>query len=46
LGASGLLETVIGIESVLRNKLFVSLGYDESGVNRPINIIAENQDKT
>ncbi len=46
LGASGLLETVIGIESVLRNKLFVSLGYDESGVSEPINIIAENQDKT
>lgn len=45
LGASGLLETVIGIESLLRNKLFVSLGYDESGVSEPINIIEENQDK-
>ncbi len=45
LGASGLLETVIGIESLLRNQLFVSLGYDESGVSEPINIIEENQDK-
>lgn len=45
LGASGLLETVIGIESVLRNRLFVSLGYDESGVSEPINVILENQDK-
>lgn len=46
LGASGLLETVIGIESVLRNKLFVSLGYDESGVSESINVIDKNQDKT
>jgi 3-oxoacyl-[acyl-carrier-protein] synthase-1 len=45
LGASGLLETVIGIESILRNKLFVSLGYDESGVSEAINVIEKNQDK-
>ncbi len=45
LGASGLLETVIGIESVLRNQLFVSLGYDELGVSEPINIIEENRYK-
>ncbi|EKT4519032.1 beta-ketoacyl synthase N-terminal-like domain-containing protein [Flavobacterium psychrophilum] len=45
LGASGLLETVIGIQSVLENKLFVSLGFDEIGVSQPINIIKENQDK-
>ena len=42
LGASGLLETVIGIESVLQNKLFVSAGYDESGVSENINIIEKN----
>jgi 3-oxoacyl-[acyl-carrier-protein] synthase-1 len=45
LGASGLLETVIGIQSVLESKLFVSLGFDEIGVSQPINIIKENQDK-
>jgi 3-oxoacyl-[acyl-carrier-protein] synthase-1 len=45
LGASGLLETVIGIESVLESKLFVSLGFDEMGVSQPINIIEKNEDK-
>ncbi|HMI08431.1 MAG TPA: beta-ketoacyl synthase N-terminal-like domain-containing protein [Flavobacterium sp.] len=45
LGASGLLETVIGIESVLRNRLFVSLGFDEIGVSQPINVISKNEDK-
>ncbi|KIC03192.1 beta-ketoacyl synthase [Flavobacterium sp. AJR] len=45
LGASGLLETVIAIESVLQNKLFVSLGFDELGVSQSINIIEENEDK-
>lgn len=44
LGASGLLETVIGIESVLQNKLFVSAGYDESGVSENINVIEKNSD--
>ncbi|MCV9929614.1 beta-ketoacyl synthase [Flavobacterium sp. LS1R49] len=45
LGASGLLETVIAIESVLQNKLFVSLGFDELGVSQSINVIQENEDK-
>jgi len=45
LGASGLLETVIGIESVLENKLFASLGFDEIGVSQPISIIEKNEDK-
>lgn len=45
LGTSGLLETVIGIESVLESKLFVSLGFDEMGVSQPINIIEKNVDK-
>jgi len=45
LGASGLLETIIGIESLLQNKLFVSLGYDQSGVSEPINVIEKNEDK-
>lgn len=45
LGASGLLETVIGIQSVLESKLFVSLGFDEIGVSQSINIIKENESK-
>jgi 3-oxoacyl-[acyl-carrier-protein] synthase-1 len=43
LGASGLLETVIGIESAMQDKLFFSLGFDEIGVSQPINIISENK---
>ena len=42
LGASGLLETVIGIESARKNRLFVSLGFDKIGVSESVNIIAEN----
>jgi 3-oxoacyl-[acyl-carrier-protein] synthase-1 len=45
LGASGLLETVIGIESVIQNKLFASMGYDESGVSQSINVIEANETK-
>jgi 3-oxoacyl-[acyl-carrier-protein] synthase-1 len=45
LGASGLLETVIGIESVQESKLFVSLGFDTIGVSQSIHIIEKNADK-
>jgi 3-oxoacyl-[acyl-carrier-protein] synthase-1 len=45
LGASGLLETVIGIQAVQDNKLFVSLGFDELGVSQPINVIDKNETK-
>lgn len=45
LGASGLLETVIGLESMNRNRVYASLGYDEPGVSQPINVIAQNEDK-
>jgi 3-oxoacyl-[acyl-carrier-protein] synthase-1 len=45
LGASGLLETVIGIQSVEESKLFVSLGFDTIGVSQPIRIIEKNEDK-
>lgn len=44
LGTSGLLETVIGIESARKNRLFVSLGFDQIGVSESVNIIAENKD--
>jgi len=45
LGASGLLETVIGIESVAQNRLFQSFGFDEMGVSQSINVIQENETK-
>jgi 3-oxoacyl-[acyl-carrier-protein] synthase-1 len=45
LGASGLLETVIGIESVLDSQIYVSLGFDEIGVSKPMNIIEKNEDR-
>lgn len=45
LGASGLLETVLAIESVRNNKLIVSKGYSNCGVSQPINIISESKDQ-
>ena len=39
LGASGLLETIIGIHSMKNNTLYTSLGMDELGVSVPLNII-------
>ncbi len=45
LGASGLLETVIGLESMQQGRLYASLGYDEPGVSQPINVISKNNDK-
>ena len=41
LGASGLLETVLSIESANNNRLIVSKGYVNCGVTQPINIIEE-----
>ena len=43
LGASGLLETVLAIESAKNNKLIVSKGFGNSGVTQPINIISETK---
>jgi 3-oxoacyl-[acyl-carrier-protein] synthase-1 len=44
LGASGLLETVIAIESANQNKLFDSKGFDEIGVSEKINVIQKNEE--
>lgn len=41
LGASGLLETLVGMHSLQQNTLFASKGFQESGVSRPLNIIRE-----
>ena len=45
LGASGLLETVLAIESARSNTLIVSKGYKESGVTQAINIITESKEQ-
>ncbi|MDX1271877.1 beta-ketoacyl synthase N-terminal-like domain-containing protein [Bizionia paragorgiae] len=39
LGASGLIETLIGMHSLHQNTLFKSLGYSTHGVSKPLNII-------
>ncbi|PVW14310.1 beta-ketoacyl-[acyl-carrier-protein] synthase family protein [Marixanthomonas spongiae] len=46
LGAAGLLEAIIGFEAMNQNKLFTSLGYDESGTSKPLNIIQKTEKKT
>lgn len=46
LGASGLLETIIGMHSLQQNTLFASLGFQELGVSKPLNIIKRTTQKT
>ncbi|WP_160138056.1 beta-ketoacyl synthase N-terminal-like domain-containing protein [Chryseobacterium sp. c4a] len=43
LGASGLLESIISMESALQNTLLPSKNFEEMGVSQPLNIITENQ---
>lgn len=43
LGASGLLESIISMESALQNTLIPSKNFEEMGVTQPLNIIKENQ---
>jgi len=45
LGASGLLETIVGMHSMQKNILFISKGFDDLGVSKNINIIKENTSK-
>jgi len=45
LGASGLLETVIAIESARKNQLIDSKGFTEMGTTHPINIIKGNAEQ-
>ncbi|AZA91376.1 3-oxoacyl-[acyl-carrier-protein] synthase 2 [Chryseobacterium nakagawai] len=46
LGASGLLESIISMESALQNTLIPSKNFEEMGVSQPLNIIRENQTAT
>ena len=43
LGASGLLESIISMESSLKNTLIPSKNFEEMGVSQDLNIIKENQ---
>ena len=43
LGASGLLETVISMESALRNTLIKSANFEKLGTTQEITVINENQ---
>ena len=45
LGASGLLETIIGMHSLNQNTLFASKGFQELGVSQPLNIIEKTTSK-
>lgn len=45
LGASGLLETIVGMHSMKQNKLFRSLGFSELGVSKPLHIITKTTQK-
>lgn len=45
LGASGLLETIVGMHSIERNILFSSKGFSELGVSKKMNIIHTNTPK-
>ncbi|KMQ66898.1 beta-ketoacyl synthase [Chryseobacterium angstadtii] len=43
LGASGLLESIISMESALHGTLIPSKNFEEMGVSQPLHIITENQ---
>ena len=43
LGASGLLESIISMESALQNTLIPSKNFEEMGISQDLNILKENQ---
>lgn len=45
LGASGLLETIIGMHQVDRNVVFASKGFEELGVSKKIYVLYQNLEK-
>lgn len=46
LGAAGLLESIISMESALHSTLIPSRNFEEMGVSQPLNIIKDNQTAT
>ncbi|MFL0353023.1 beta-ketoacyl-[acyl-carrier-protein] synthase family protein [Xanthomarina sp. GH4-25] len=45
LGASGLLETIVGMHSLFNNTLYASKGFETLGVSKPINVITKTTSK-
>lgn len=45
LGASGLVETIVGMHSLKNNTLYKSLGFETLGVTKPINVITKTTKK-
>jgi 3-oxoacyl-[acyl-carrier-protein] synthase-1 len=45
LGASGLLETIVGMHSLYNNTLYTSKGFETLGVSKPINVIKKTTPK-
>ena len=45
LGAAGLIETILSVYSIRNGILFKSLGYQNNGVSKPLNVITQNYDK-
>lgn len=45
LGASGLLETILGIHSIKNNILITSFGFEEQGTTEKVNIIKNTEQK-
>ncbi len=45
LGASGLLETLVGMQSLRQNTLIASAGFETLGVSKPLNIITKTTAK-
>ena len=43
LGAAGLIEIILSAYSIKNDILFKSIGYENNGVSRPLNIIKENK---
>jgi 3-oxoacyl-[acyl-carrier-protein] synthase-1 len=44
LGAAGVIESVLAVESMKRNRLLPSTGYETGGVTYPINVIKSPAD--
>lgn len=45
LGAAGVLESIISIHALQNNELLPSLGYEESGLDQPLNVITKSEQK-
>ncbi len=45
LGASALVETIVGMHSLHQNTLFTSLGFNVQGTSKPLNIITKTKEK-